>query len=35
MNPVIVTADGAVAVDVKVRLRPAPAPTDALSRNLS
>jgi acyl-CoA synthetase (NDP forming)/GNAT superfamily N-acetyltransferase len=35
MNPVIVTADGAVAVDVKVRLRSAPAPTDALSRNLS
>jgi acyl-CoA synthetase (NDP forming) len=34
MNPVIVTADGAIAVDIKVRLQPAPAPIDPLSRNL-
>jgi acyl-CoA synthetase (NDP forming) len=34
MNPVIVSAHGAVAVDVKVRLQPAAAPSDPLSRNL-
>ncbi len=34
MNPVIVTADGAIAVDIKVRLQSAPAPSDPLARNL-
>ena len=34
MNPVIVNADGAFAVDVKVRLQSAPAPSDPLARNL-
>ena len=34
MNPVFVTTDGALAVDVKVRLQSAPAPNDPLSRNL-
>jgi len=34
MNPVIVTADGAIAVDVKVRLQPASTPSDPLARNL-
>ncbi|HEY5456399.1 MAG TPA: GNAT family N-acetyltransferase [Acidothermaceae bacterium] len=34
MNPVFVTAAGAIAVDVKVRLQSAPAVNDPLSRNL-
>ena len=34
MNPVFVTTDGAIAVDVKVRLQATPAPEDPLSRNL-
>ena len=34
INPVFVTTDGAIAVDVKVRLQSAPASTDPLSRNL-
>ena len=34
MNPVIVNADGAIAVDIKVRLQSAPAPSDPLARHL-
>src|SRR6185437_8496953 len=32
MNPVFVTASGAIAVDIKVRLQSAPVPNDPLSR---
>ena len=34
MDPVIVNAAGAIAVDIKVRLQRAPVPSDPLSRNL-